>query len=122
FIDDQHLLFGILSTPSAIGASRSGRAILLLNAGSVHHVGPNRLYTVLARRWAAMGHVVLRLDNSGIGDSRPRPGEAENVVYSGRALEDVAAALSFLRRQPGVLDCRAVGLCSGAYHAFKSAA
>ncbi|MCA9678055.1 MAG: hypothetical protein KC464_23720, partial [Myxococcales bacterium] len=119
FADPARLLFGVLSTPAT--RAPSGHGILLLNAGAIHRIGPNRLYTVMARRWAALGHTVLRLDITGIGDSPPRPGEPENVVYSPRALEDVAEALAFLQRQPGVGDCRAVGLCSGAYHAFKAA-
>ncbi|WP_394827908.1 serine aminopeptidase domain-containing protein [Pendulispora albinea] len=121
YADDARTLFGIVTSAAPGTATSTGVGILLLNAGAVHHIGPNRLYTELARRWAALGHIVLRLDQSGIGDSRARPGEAENVVYSGRALEDVAAALAFLRRAEGVRECRAIGLCSGAYHAFKSA-
>lgn len=64
---------------------------------------------------------MLRLDLSGIGDSPARAGEPDNVVYGPRALDDVAAALRFLRRQPGVHEVRVVGLCAGAYHAFKAA-
>src|SRR5262249_767876 len=81
------LLFAILDTPTA---RPTGRAILLLNAGAVSHVGPNRLYVALARRWAALGHVVLRVDNSGVGDSATRPGAPDNVIYSPRGFEDVA--------------------------------
>jgi len=120
FIDGDERIFGVLSTPAT--ARPTGHGVLLLNAGSIHHVGPNRLYTALARRWAALGHTVLRVDLSGIGDSHPHPGEPENIVYSDRAVGDVAAALQFLRRQPGIVDTRAIGLCSGAYHAFKAAA
>jgi hypothetical protein len=112
-------LFGVLTMPESAPARRRG--ILLLNAGSVHRVGPNRLYVGLARRWAAQGHAVLRLDISGIGDSRPRPGQPENVVYTAEASEDIAEALTFLRRQAGVVEVHALGLCSGAYNAFKAA-
>jgi dienelactone hydrolase len=79
------------------------------------------MWTRLARRWAARGDVTLRLDLTGIGDAPPRAGEPENVVYGPRALEDVAAAVTFLRGQRGITDVRALGLCSGAYHAFKAA-
>ena len=102
-------------------AGEAAKGILLLNAGAVHHVGPNRLYATLARRWAAMGHVVLRLDVSGIGDSPPRRGEPENVVYTARAMDDVAAALAHLRRQRGVTATYVIGLCSGAYNAVNAA-
>ena len=116
-----HPLFGIVSLPAPGGAQATGVGIVLLNAGAVHRIGPNRLYTPLARRWAALGHTVLRVDLSGLGDSRARPGEPESSVYSARALEDVAVALEYLRREHGLRECRAIGLCSGAYHAFKAA-
>jgi pimeloyl-ACP methyl ester carboxylesterase len=119
FVDPERRLFGILSTPASPPPARRG--LLLLNAGAIHHVGPNRLHVTLARRWAALGHAVLRLDVSGIGDSRARPGERENVVYGASAGEDVRRGLDFLRAQPGVVDVHAVGLCSGGYHAFKAA-
>jgi hypothetical protein len=63
----------------------------------------------------------LRLDVSGIGDSLPRPGEPENVVYTDHASEDIRAGIAFLRRQPGVREVHALGLCSGGYNAFKAA-
>ena len=118
-VDDERRVFGVLSTVESPPANRRG--LLLLNAGSVHHIGSNRLHVTLARRWAALGHAVLRLDVSGIGDSRPHAGEPENVVYPRHATADVAAGLAFLRRQPGVVEVHAVGLCSGGYHAFKAA-
>jgi pimeloyl-ACP methyl ester carboxylesterase len=87
----------------------------------VHSIGPNRLWVRLARSWAARGMVVLRLDLSGIGDSLPRPGSAENVVYSAEAAHDIASAIRYLQDQLGATDCRLLGLCSGAYHGFKAA-
>jgi hypothetical protein len=118
-VDEGGRLFGVLSTPACAPASRRG--LLLLNAGAVHHVGPNRLYVTLARRWAALGHAVLRLDVAGIGDSVPAPGRPENVVYTDEANDDIRQALAFLRRQPGVTEVHALGLCSGGYNAFKAA-
>jgi alpha-beta hydrolase superfamily lysophospholipase len=120
FIDPERRLFGVLSNPDGAPPVRR-KGLLLLNAGSVHHIGSNRLYVALARRWAALGHAVLRVDISGIGDSYPRAGEPENVVYTEHASADVAAALAFLRGQPGVVEVHALGLCSGAYNAFKAA-
>ena len=117
-------LFGIVSAPadrSFRTDATSGSAVLMLNAGAVHHIGPCRLYVALARHLAQLGHVVLRLDIRGIGDSPPRPGQPENVVYAPHALEDVAAAIDYLRQDWGVEEIRIVGLCSGAYHALKAA-
>ncbi|MBC7957200.1 MAG: alpha/beta hydrolase [Cytophagales bacterium] len=115
-------LFGMLVTPEITDASASPRpAVLMLNSGAIHHIGPNRLWVRLARRWAARGMTVLRLDIAGIGDSPPRPDAQENVVYSPHATQDVAAALDYLRTQVGASECHLVGLCSGAYHSFKAA-
>ena len=114
-------LFGVLTRPGE-GDRCSAPAMLMLSAGSVHAIGPNRLWVRLARQWAARGMTVLRLDVSGIGDSPPRPGADQNVVYSRHAADDIAAALRYLRNLPGVGECHLMGLCSGAYHAFKAAA
>lgn len=118
------MLFGISS--SELGArdpaDRSGcSGVLMLNAGSVHHIGPDRMWVQLARAWAARGVVVLRLDISGIGDSPPRLGHADNDVYSSQAIHDVALALDYMRHQLRVERCHLLGLCSGAYLAFKAA-
>jgi alpha-beta hydrolase superfamily lysophospholipase len=101
---------------------RSGLGILMLNAGATRLTGPSRLYVKLAREWGALGHTVMRLDIAGLGDSPPHAGHADNVVYSDRALNDVATAIAHLRSQPDVHRVIVMGLCSGAYHAFKSAA
>jgi alpha/beta superfamily hydrolase len=122
FLDPDRILFGILSTPqSASPGARLRRGILLLNAGGTHRVGPNRLYVTLARRWASLGHAVLRMDISGIGDSLPRPGEAENAIYTANAPADIQQGIRYLRERAGASECCAIGLCSGAYHAFKAA-
>lgn len=122
FLEPEQRVFGILTYPKAPHAqSPSGRGILLLNAGGTHHIGPNRMYVMLARRWASSGHAVLRLDLSGIGDSAPRPGEPENTIYSASAAADVAQAARYMREHVGTSKCHAIGLCSGAYHALKAA-
>jgi hypothetical protein len=115
-------LFGILSAPPArhAGSTAGRKAILMLNSGAVHHVGPNRVYVPIARHLARLGHTVLRMDIAGIGDSSPRDGEPENVVYSKFALQDVREAIEYLRHECGAGEVSAVGLCSGAYHAFKA--
>jgi alpha/beta superfamily hydrolase len=119
-----HALFGVVTSPVA-GSRPAGeakrRGIVLINSGAVHHVGPNRLYVALARHLAQRGHVVLRMDISGIGDSPAPPGAMENIVYSRCAVDDVGAAVKYLREDWRVQDVRAAGLCSGAYHAFKAA-
>lgn len=112
-------LFGVLTAPAR--RAPAGPAVLMLNAGSVHHIGPNRLWVRLSREWAARGLTLLRLDLSGIGDSPARPGAQENVVYSAQAARDIAAAIAWLRAEAGATEVHALGLCSGAYHALKAA-
>lgn len=118
-VGGERRLFGILAEPATPPSRR--RALLLLSAGAMHRIGPNRLYVGLARRWAALGHAVLRLDVSGIGDSQPAPGAPENVVYTDVANDDVKQAVAFLRQQTGISEVHALGLCSGGYNAFKAA-
>lgn len=119
FLDEG--VFAILSTPAALGASSAQRAIVLLNAGAVHHIGPNRMHVLLARRWAALGHAVLRVDLPGLGDGRVRSGRTENLAYYPDAVDDVATAIAFLRRRDADARVYLTGICSGAYHSFKAA-
>ena len=72
-------LFGILAGPA--GDSSMAPAIVLFNTGGGHLVGPHRLYVSLAREWAAAGHLVLRFDLGGLGDSLPPyPTEAQRAL------------------------------------------
>lgn len=109
-------LAGILASADAT----NGKGLILLNAGAIGAMGPNRLHVELARRLAAEGFEVLRLDLSGIGDSRPMPEAQDTIVYSRHALADVAAAVDFMRAR-GVRHLAVGGLCSGGYHALRSA-
>jgi alpha-beta hydrolase superfamily lysophospholipase len=117
-------LVGIVSSPLAhtgVAPVGDAKAIILVNSGAVHRVGPNRLYVTLARHFARRGHVVLRMDISGLGDSAPRPDAAENVVYSKHAVGDLREALDYLQREWSITNIYAMGLCSGAYNVFKAA-
>lgn len=116
FGEDGHL-FGVLSR-STPPNDRS--AILMLNAGAIHHVGPNRLYVTLARQLSAKGFACLRMDLEGLGDSVLRTQGRENHPYPLNAIEDVGAALEFLK-QRGYTRFVTLGLCSGSHTAFHSA-
>jgi len=65
-------LVGIITDPHTVVNAHNHPAIVLLNAGVLHRVGPNRLYVKIARKLASAGFVVLRFDLSGIGDSKAR--------------------------------------------------
>jgi alpha-beta hydrolase superfamily lysophospholipase len=119
FLTSETLLFGIVTEP-AQGATRH-RAVILINAGADYHIGPSAMYVALARRWARSGCVVLRMDLGGIGDSGTRPGRPDNEVFPPEALDDIRAAVEWLRSRYGVRDITLGGLCSGAYHTLQAA-
>lgn len=110
--DDGHLV-AIASDPPA--ADETPTAILL-NAGVLHRVGPHRLHVRLARKLAAQGIPALRIDLSGIGDSRPLP---SGLGFRASSVADVRAAMD----QVGGTTGRFVlfGVCSGADNALATA-
>jgi alpha-beta hydrolase superfamily lysophospholipase len=119
FFGADALLFGIVTQPPANEIRR--RAVILLNAGADHHIGASRLYVSMARRWAQHGYVVLRMDFGGVGDSGTRPGHTDDDVFPQEAIDDIRAAIEFLRNSYGIRDVTLAGLCSGAYHALRAA-
>jgi alpha-beta hydrolase superfamily lysophospholipase len=113
-------IFGIIVPPSE--PPPPGRpAIVLLNAGAVNRSGPHRLYVTMARRWAAMGFTVLRVDLSGIGDTAAPEGTVENLVYPRDGLADIDAAIDFILAETGARRVILAGLCSGADFTFQVA-
>ncbi|MFT3698977.1 MAG: hypothetical protein QM831_37875 [Kofleriaceae bacterium] len=94
-------------------------ALILLNAGAVRRIGPNRLHVMLARELDDV--LVIRADLSGLGDSPLRVGSPDNMVYSDHAVEDVGRLVDWAHAQ-GASKVTVGGLCSGAYHAQKAAA
>jgi Serine aminopeptidase, S33 len=112
-------LFGVLSDRRGDhGRCRTG--IVVANAGSVHTVGPGRLYVELARDWAARGFSVLRMDVGGVGDSETRPGSADNHPYPDHAVQDIASAVRWMVEHTGVSRVIVAGLCSGAHASFHA--
>jgi alpha-beta hydrolase superfamily lysophospholipase len=112
-------LFGMLASPTA---ASNRPALLLLNTGGGHHVGPHRLYVPLARDLAARGHLVLRFDLGGIGDSDPpEDTRAANGAYPAHMLDDAREAIAFLRSRGPHRKVVAAGLCSGGWLAFQIA-
>lgn len=103
-------LHGVLVEPPP-GAKRREVAVILLNSGILHHVGPNRLHVQIARRLAAAGHIALRFDFSGIGDSEPRRDE---LPFERSAPLETRDAIDYLARSHGVTKVVLMGLCSGA--------
>jgi alpha-beta hydrolase superfamily lysophospholipase len=114
-------LFGVVTAPTASVSGRNRPAILFLNVGANHHVGPNRMYVLLARDLAARGYTSMRFDVAGLGDSPAPPGSGEVRLYSKDSVADVKAAMTFLDETRHARRFVLVGLCSGAYLSFHTA-
>jgi alpha-beta hydrolase superfamily lysophospholipase len=119
FLASDGLVFGIVTEPRQ-GETRR-RAVILLNAGADYHIGASGMYVGFARCWARRGYVVLRMDLAGLGDSGTRSGRPDNEIFPPAAIEDVRAAVEFMRTRYGVSDITLAGVCSGAYHALRAA-
>ncbi|MDB5335342.1 MAG: hypothetical protein JWN70_961 [Planctomycetaceae bacterium] len=114
-------LFGILTEP-VTPASANLPTIIVLNSGSAYHIGPGRLHVHLTRQLATQGFRCLRMDINGLGDSVTTDPSQENVTYPSTAFRDVDIAMEMLQRDYGMQKCVLMGLCSGAYTSFQSAA
>jgi hypothetical protein len=113
---DGKILLGVATVPTVPDPSRP--AIVVLNAGLIHRVGPFRLNVDIARTIAGTGSIVFRIDQSALGDSGDRPG---GLSYEARALVDGKEAMDFLAQQYKVERFILVGLCSGAMNAHRIA-
>jgi pimeloyl-ACP methyl ester carboxylesterase len=110
-------LFGILCEPAESAAKT---AVLMLNTGGNHHIGPHRMYVSAARALAAAGYRSLRFDLAGVGDSRMPAGAPVDGTYFRHSMPDVRAAIDALA-QRGCTRFFLLGICSGAYVAFQTA-
>lgn len=104
-------LIGILTEPSHIRRDQPQRAVILLNPGIVHRVGPGRIYVKIARAVAEAGLSVLRFDFSGIGDSAVRQ---DNLPFERSAVREAQEAMDFLQAEHGIEEFILMGGCSGA--------
>jgi hypothetical protein len=114
-------LFGILAEPVDVPASEL--CAVMLNAGAIRRIGPNRMWVEAARRWATLGVRTLRLDLEGIGDA---DGDAERFselaeLYVPQLVDQVCAALDAMQNRGVGSRFVLSGLCSGAYWSFHAA-
>jgi pimeloyl-ACP methyl ester carboxylesterase len=93
--------------------------VLILNAGIIHRVGPNRLHVSLARALSADGFPVLRVDLSGLGDSAAREDGSAPLEATMADIRDIIDTLQATRQVKRVV---LMGLCSGADHSVIYAA
>jgi len=109
-------LFGTFALPKQ-GTSKQV-AILLFNAGVIHHIGPHRINVKIARRLFDLGYSSLRFDLSGQGDSRPATSGGDFQTQSRR---DIQAAMDHVERTTGIKQFVLAGICSGAHHSVSTA-
>lgn len=109
-------LIGVYS--AAQEQAPGGPTVVLLNAGLIPRMGPNRLYVRLARELARLGLCALRFDLSGIGDSSPR---TDGLPFRQGAVLDVHEAFEYLSSTRQATSFVMAGLCSGADLAFQVA-
>jgi exosortase A-associated hydrolase 1 len=107
---DGERMFGMFATPTRRPCS--GLGVLILVGGPQYRVGSHRQFVQLARALAGAGHVSLRLDYRGMGDSEGRMRSFEEVR------DDIVAGLNFLCVQPGVHGAILWGLCDAASSAL----
>jgi dienelactone hydrolase len=108
-------LVAVLTMP--VGPRRP-LALLLLNAGVVHRVGPHRSSVKVARHLADQGYTAVRFDISGVGDSRP-PRDA--APYRQQAVRDIQLVMDYLEREQGVKAFALYGICAGAINGYATA-
>jgi dienelactone hydrolase len=107
-------LSGILTTPRD---GDSPLCLVMLNAGAIRRIGPNRMWVEAARRWAERGVASLRLDVEAIGeaDGAVSPYADDDGLYVDTLIPQVKAAIAWLAER-GVADrFVTAGLCAGAY-------
>jgi pimeloyl-ACP methyl ester carboxylesterase len=113
--------FAMLSAP-VTGPSAPVCGVLL-DAGALRRIGPNRTWVELSRRWAGRGVPTVRVDFAGIGDSDGDEGAiATNTgLYSQAMTDQTLALLDELAARGLPPRFVLVGLCSGAYWALHAA-
>lgn len=110
-------LYGILCEPAG---GRRGAIAVLLGTAYDRHAGWGRMGVSMARELAASGISSFRFDAANVGDSPPRAGFPDQVLYGKALAEDVKAAIDFIEER-ALGPIMLVGRCSGAYQAFRSA-
>ncbi len=110
-------IVGILAEPEKGSLTDTKPAVLLLNAGMIHRIGPNGIYVKIARNLASAGFLTLRFDFSGIGDSKVRD---DNIPFEEYAVMETQNVMTYLNSKRGIDKFILVGICSGADVAFNT--
>ncbi len=113
-------MFGVLAEP--IETSREDLCLICLPAWAERCSGPSRLWVEIARRQAARGLPVLRMDLESIGDS---DGSRERMRIPNNwdpdRIAQVRKVMDALQERGHGSRFLLIGLCSGAYWAQQTA-
>ena len=93
-------------------------AVVFLHGWGSYRIGPHRMLLDIARSLAAKGHVCLRFDFRGRGESEGGAGETSLLDM----IEDTHQAVRYACSLPGIGSVALVGICSGAEVAVGAAA
>ncbi|WP_028671358.1 alpha/beta hydrolase [Saccharospirillum impatiens] len=116
---DEFGQFCLITQP--VNEQPGASVLVLINSGSVHHVGPNRTYTEFCRAAALQGIPCVRFDMFNLGDSARASVSEENHCYPADANRFVVAMLNDIRQRFPGRDITLGGICSGAHHAMHTA-
>lgn len=111
-------LVGILTLPEKANRKTTDPAVIILNSGLLHRVGPNRIYVRMARELAAAGITVFRFDFAGVGDSEK---DNSQRSYEERNIAATRAAMDILEKKQNIASFMITGICSGADISFQTA-
>jgi hypothetical protein len=109
FGEYEHLV-GVISE-SSTGEPPAPVGVIFLTSGMLHHVGPFRLYVLMANQLARSGIASLRFCLSGIGESL---GVGDSHSSLERAVCETRQAMDVLQDRFGIHQFILFGLCSGA--------
>ncbi len=115
-------IVGVVDEPTDLAErTRSGPVpwVVLVNVAAEHHIGPGRRWVEWARRWAAAGYRVVRIDQRGVGDSPTSPGREDDRAFAPEWIDDMRHVVTELAADGARVGI--VGLCSGSYSAFEVA-
>lgn len=110
-------IFGITTKPNN---QEIAHMVVLVNAGSGHQVGPNRINVFLARSLAKLEIASIRIDLKHLGDSASYDESSQLnpfVINKNMDIDFVIKDIDKLYNVPITL----VGLCSGAHNQFHAA-
>ena len=87
-------VYGVLDEP--VVPVEGAPWVVLVNVAAEHHIGPGRRWVEWAREWAARGYRVVRIDQSGVGDSPTHDGQVENESFAPEWIDDMREVVQTL--------------------------